>query len=161
MNKRLFHESKEYLNKSNILLLAFQKINNSRDYYNKKEVAAELGISLSTMDRRMASATDIPIYKETRTGTLLFPLSAVAENYVDRVNKLEKGDRLLLLKDVQNSVDPHALILRAENNDVKVIVQKVNHSAPLQLKLLCKLTAKFPKGFSPFDDELFKSFTND
>ena len=45
----------------------------------KKEVAAELGISLSTMDRRIASATDMPSYKETRTGTLLFPLSAVAE----------------------------------------------------------------------------------
>jgi len=44
----------------------------------KKEVANELCISLSTMDRRIASATDIPSYKETRTGTLLFPLSEVA-----------------------------------------------------------------------------------
>ena len=44
----------------------------------KKEVAAELGISLSTINRRIESAIDIPGYKETRTGTLLFPLSSVA-----------------------------------------------------------------------------------
>ena len=44
----------------------------------KREVAEELGISISTMDRRIKQAIDIPRYKETRTGTYLFPLSEVA-----------------------------------------------------------------------------------
>ena len=44
----------------------------------KKEVAREIGISLSTLDRRLEKAQDVPQYKKTKTGTLLFPLSAVA-----------------------------------------------------------------------------------
>lgn len=45
----------------------------------KKEVAHELGgISLKTLDRRIAQAIDIPQYKELRTGRVLFPISAVA-----------------------------------------------------------------------------------
>ncbi len=44
----------------------------------KKEVAHEMGISLSTLDRRLENAEDLPQYKVTKTGTYLFPLSAVA-----------------------------------------------------------------------------------
>ncbi len=44
----------------------------------KKEVAHEMGISLSTLDRRLEKAEDLPQYKVTKTGTYLFPLSAVA-----------------------------------------------------------------------------------
>lgn len=44
----------------------------------KKETAHEIGISLSTLDRRLEKAEDIPQYKKTKTGMILFPLSAVA-----------------------------------------------------------------------------------
>ena len=44
----------------------------------KKEVAHEMGISVSTLDRRLGKAEDLPLYKVTKTGMLLFPLSAVA-----------------------------------------------------------------------------------
>ena len=58
------------------------EVNRLEDKYHralvKKEVAHEMGISLSTLDRRMEKAEDIPQYKVTKTGTFLFPLSAVA-----------------------------------------------------------------------------------
>ncbi len=110
-------------------------------------------------------------------------ISHMAENYVKRLSKLKKDDKLLLLKDVQNKVDPYALVLRTEDdpvevlgycpsffakdftkllnvndNNVNVVVQKVNSYAPLQLKLLCKLTTKFPKDFKPFDSEVFRPY---
>lgn len=44
----------------------------------KTEVAHEMGISLSTLDRRIKKAEDLPLYKVTKMGTILFPLSAVA-----------------------------------------------------------------------------------
>ena len=44
----------------------------------KTEVSHEMVISLATLDRRLEKAEDIPQYKKTKTGMMLFPLSAVA-----------------------------------------------------------------------------------
>ena len=45
----------------------------------KPELAHELGgISIRTLERRIESAEDIPSYIKTKTGTIIFPISAVA-----------------------------------------------------------------------------------
>lgn len=44
----------------------------------KKEVAHELGISVKTLERRMAQGVDVPQYKELRTKRVLFPIGSVA-----------------------------------------------------------------------------------
>ncbi|WP_375725036.1 hypothetical protein LXN10_06385 [Arcobacter sp. KX21116] len=108
-------------------------------------------------------------------------ISHIAKHYLERLPKLKKNDRLLILKDIQNESDPLALALRTKNdpvellgycpsffvddfnrlfelnntNNVQVVVQKVNLDAPLQLTLLCKLTTKWPDNFQPFDREEF------
>lgn len=44
----------------------------------KKEIAHELGdISIRTLDRRIESAQDIPSYIKSKTGHVVFPISAV------------------------------------------------------------------------------------
>lgn len=113
-------------------------------------------------------------------------ISHMANHYLERISKLNKGDKLLLLKDVQNEVDPHALVLRTKNdpvelmgycpsffakdfnkllslndNNVNVVVHKINKNAPSQFKLLCKLTTKFPNDFKVFDDINFKPYSDE
>lgn len=111
-------------------------------------------------------------------------ISHLAPEYVNRHSKLKKDDKLLLLKDIQNEVDSDALVLRTKddpvellgycpsffvkdfnklmklngNKEIKVTVQKVNHDAPLQLKLLCKLSTKWPDKFTSFDNEDFMPY---
>jgi len=84
------------------------------------------------------------------------------------------GEELMLLPDIQNQHDPQALMLRTSDRHlvgfcprylvtdffqligkqpqaVKVVVEKVNPApAPLQFRLLCKLTATGNRGFQPF-----------
>jgi hypothetical protein len=87
---------------------------------------------------------------------------------------LNKGEQLYLMPDPQNSSDEMALLLRT-NDPVslvgyvpryysaefsrlislvgwaatKVTVEKVNPEAPIQYRVLCKLTAPWPKQFQP------------
>jgi len=105
-------------------------------------------------------------------------LSHMAKTCIDRIKLLEKNDKLFLMQDIQNEYDPLALVLRTDEppemvgycpaffvkdfnkliqlNDkenVKVTIEKVNPEAPIQYRLLCKLTTSWPEGFLPFDDE--------
>ena len=112
-------------------------------------------------------------------------ISHMSKHYAKRLDKLNENDSLLILKDVQNKFDEKALLIRTEDDPVEllgycpsffiddfnklmklngerqvnVIVRKVNSDAPLQLKLLCKLTTKWPNGFKSFDSEDFKKYT--
>jgi len=112
-------------------------------------------------------------------------ISHISKNYVKRVLELKKDDKLLLLKDIQNDTDPLALVLRTKDDPVELLgycpaffakdfnyllelngstnvnihVQKVNVDAPLQLKLMCRLTTKWPDGFNSFDSEEFKPYS--
>ncbi len=53
---------------------------------NKKEMAHELGdISLRTLDRRIESASDIPNYIKSKTGIIMFPISAVVLYFSERL----------------------------------------------------------------------------
>lgn len=101
--------------------------------------------------------------------------------YIERVSHLNHGNRLFLMADIQNNFDSFALALRTgdppelvgyvprffsrdfdkliKENGAKnahVSVEKVNLKAPLQFKLLCKLSTSWPDNFSPFTDEEFK-----
>ncbi len=90
-----------------------------------------------------------------------------------RVNELRAGERLYLMRDVQNDYDAMALLLRTGDpissvgycpryysgdfsrlldsvgpDKVRVTVEQVNPDAPMQLRLLCKLSAPWPANFS-------------
>lgn len=109
----------------------------------------------------------------------------LASSYLERADKLENGDKLYLMKDIQNAHDGYALTLRTEdppelvgycpknyvkdfNNlidkngakNVELTVVKNNKNAPSQLKLLCKFKAKWYDGFTPFSHEDFKVILN-
>jgi hypothetical protein len=93
---------------------------------------------------------------------------------IERVNGLSPGTRLYLMPDPQNPADVCAIALRTDipativgycprffardflclltasapdTSKVKVEVEKVNPEAPIQLRLLCNLTAPWPEGF--------------
>lgn len=97
-----------------------------------------------------------------------------------RVGSLQAGERLYLMKDVQNLVDPTAVLMRTGDpvanvgycpqyfssefsrllnivgtDNVRVTVERVNNDAPMQFKLLCKLVAPWPENFSPCSMEQF------
>ena len=93
---------------------------------------------------------------------------------IERVNTLKEEDRLYPMLDVLNPFDADAVALRtddpaclvgyvprffakdvhtcveaAEPDQVHLRVMQVNRDAPLQLRLLCRLTAPWPEGFEP------------
>ncbi|MEA3387289.1 MAG: hypothetical protein U9Q66_02675, partial [Patescibacteria group bacterium] len=48
-------------------------------------------------------------------------ISHIAEHYVKRLSELNDNDKLLILKDVQNEVDPFALALRTKDDPVELL----------------------------------------
>jgi len=110
---------------------------------------------------------------------LLHGLRHMPDEAIARVARLEPGERLLMVKDVQNSVDTMALALRtaetyerdvhlvgycprylrgdfgrlidSHEGDIKVTVERVNlPPAPIQFRLLCRLEGRWPRDFVPF-----------
>lgn len=94
---------------------------------------------------------------------------------------LEKGDRLYLMQDLQNSIDGMALLLRTDDpvtavgyvplyysaefssliklvgaDAAKVTVEKVNADAPVQYRVLCKFSAPWPMQFQPCQAGLYE-----
>lgn len=91
-----------------------------------------------------------------------------------RIHTLSPGERLYLMPDPQNEHDVEAVGLRtndpttlvgycpryfagdflrllqeAEPRNATVVVERINPEAPLQLRLLCTLTANWPESFHP------------
>lgn len=107
----------------------------------------------------------------------------VSEIGISRLVDLQHGERLYPLHDFQNDYDPDAIGLRTEGRSVfvgyapsflakdfkriltsrdgrksgRITVEKVNSDAPLQLRLLCKITAPWPEKFIPFSGREFYS----
>lgn len=100
------------------------------------------------------------------------------------VEELKPGTRLYLMLDAQNEHDSCAIALRAEqptllvgyapryfaadfrkvllgpsSETVQAFVERVNPGAPTQLRLLCRITAAWPKGFRPCTDSLYQPLT--
>jgi HIRAN domain len=102
-----------------------------------------------------------------------------------RINTLRAGERLYLLPDPQNPHDGYALALRTDDpttivgycpryiardflevlgnspNTVQVRVKRVNADAPIQLRLLCTLTADWPENFKPCSSEDYQELGHD
>jgi len=98
---------------------------------------------------------------------------------LDRVAKLEEDEPLKLMLDLQNKVDPQAVAVRTEAeqmqigyvprylaHDVSHLVQRcdidfelsvarVNKDAPLQNRVLCQMRACWPDGFQPCSSQDF------
>lgn len=108
-------------------------------------------------------------------------LRYVDKRAVERINSLDRGERLFLALDDQNKYDQYAVALRTDDPvefvgycprylsrdfrrllemnkplDVAVTVERVNAQAPLNLRLLCKLVAPWPEDFKPCSDDKFK-----
>lgn len=108
-------------------------------------------------------------------------LRYLTESAINRINNLHKGDQLYLISDRQNAYDRMAMALRTDDpveivgycprylspdflallekygvNDVKVSVERVNLNAPLNLRLVCKIVASWPEGFTPCSDEKYQ-----
>lgn len=97
-----------------------------------------------------------------------------------RLSQLQPNERLLCALDIQNDSDPHAVLLRTEDDRVNVgyvprylakdiwsllkgcgaeflgfYAHRVNADAPLQQRLLCRVEACWPTDFKPCDSEEF------
>lgn len=105
----------------------------------------------------------------------------------DRCSRLEKDERLYLMSDFQNQHDPYALLLRtgdpisaigyspkyyakdfnllAANDPMHytpvVRVERVNLDAPMQYRVLCRITAPWPKFFEACSSEIFQPISGD
>jgi hypothetical protein len=85
----------------------------------------------------------------------------------DEVNTVD-DDATILLREANTKVGylPHylcrdlkKLLLLNAKNEIEATVLKVNHNAPVQFKLLCKLKAPWKDEFEPFSDSEFESYT--
>ncbi len=98
-----------------------------------------------------------------------------------RLESVNIGEKLYPMLDVQNMHDSHAIALRTGDpaamigyiprfftkdfehlasynlNMLKITVEKLNADAPFQLRLMCKVEAPWPDGFSPCSDELYEA----
>ncbi|MFC2013598.1 HIRAN domain-containing protein [Chloroflexota bacterium] len=108
-------------------------------------------------------------------------LRYLTQSAIDRIGTLQKGDQLYLMFDMQNMYDEKALAIRTSdpveivgycprylsrdflelltktgNDKVKVAVERVNHEAPLHLKLVCKIITSWPDDFLPCSDEKYQ-----
>jgi len=99
---------------------------------------------------------------------------------IERTGRLEPGEQLGLLPDLNNPYDPEAVAVRtmdkSENhllgyvprflanevralclscppNATRLTVERVNKNAPLQFRLLCRLKACWPPDFRPGSDD--------
>ncbi len=100
---------------------------------------------------------------------------------MERINKLEKGEKLLVMPDPCNEHDPHAVAVRTDSNRtlvgyvprylarevrylletcrpelIQVQVQQLNGEAPMQQRLLCEMRACWPPGFRPCSGAAFE-----
>ena len=108
-------------------------------------------------------------------------LRYLPENALASVGNLQPGAQLFLLLDVQNEVDELAIVIRTDKppilvgyvpryfaadfrhllfgsskKSVKVLVEQVNQNAPVQLRLLCSISADWSESFNPCSGELFE-----
>jgi HIRAN domain len=103
---------------------------------------------------------------------------------IERVGSLNSHELLYLMHDFQNPHDPQALALRTEDSHmigycprylaldihellkqdpklVNVHVERVNPTpAPIQLRLLCNMTAEWPTNFRPFSSDEYQPLVN-
>jgi len=102
-----------------------------------------------------------------------------------RAAELKPGERLYVMQDPQNEFDRMALLLRTgdpitlvgyapryfsgefsrlmelvDAENVKVTVEKVNIDAPLQYRILCRISGPWPTSFHPCQNSAFESLAS-
>jgi hypothetical protein len=112
-------------------------------------------------------------------------LRHLSEEARSRINAIRAREKLYLLPDPQNPHDGYAIALRTDDpativgycpryisrdfleilknnpDTVKVCVKRVNTDAPIQLRLLCTLTADWPENFKPCSSEYYQELGRD
>jgi len=103
-----------------------------------------------------------------------------------RIASLQANERLYLMLDLQNPYDANAVAIRTDTDRamlgyvprylaaevwelcrscdvsfIELFVEQVNHDAPLQQRLLCRMNACWPEGFEPCSGEAFQPITSD
>jgi hypothetical protein len=106
---------------------------------------------------------------------------------LDRIAILQPGEQLVLMLDIMNSHDSHAVAIRTsdvqgrllighvprylahdisqlcltcEPDFLTITVERVNSDAPLQQRLLCRMNACWPEGFQPCSGEEYQPLVN-
>lgn len=107
-----------------------------------------------------------------------------SEQAIKRVDHIAPGEKLYLMKDMQNRFDSNAMAIRAENppillgycprylakdlndlfihikqDEIDLVAKRVNSNAPTQLRLLLELTSPWPDGFNPCSGRLYEPLT--
>ncbi|WP_029151776.1 HIRAN domain-containing protein [Methylovulum miyakonense] len=96
---------------------------------------------------------------------------------LQRIGQLQMGDSLALRREAENEHDRFALVIETdepikvgycprylnrdlcqimENTTIKLTVERLNHDAPIQFRLLCKALFKLPPGFTLFGDDEYQ-----
>jgi len=129
--------------------------------------------------RRTDNFTVFPCPTEQKDGTCDIHFFSHGIRYlpkesVARIDSLTPGARLFVMPDVQNKHDKYAIVLRTDDPpwivgycpryfarefgqllappdpvDVEVTVDRINRDAPIQLRMLCRLTGPWPEEFRP------------
>jgi hypothetical protein len=112
----------------------------------------------------------------------LHGLRYMPDSAKERVQSLKEGESLYLMPDLMNETDNNAVALRTVEGErfmlgyvprylaqdvlkimqgchpdfIQIFVHRVNHDAPLQQRLLCRMHACWPEGFMPCDGEEFQ-----
>jgi len=103
-------------------------------------------------------------------------LSHMPKEAISHIGGLNPGDKLYLMRDCQNDFDENAVALRTgsqpffigfcpkyyaqdlnnllsiESTDLQATVKSVNRDAPLNMRLLCHVSAKVPLDFVPLTE---------
>lgn len=129
-----------------------------------------------------------PAITEDRKYTLDFfsrGIRHLPKETIEQINSLQPGSRLFLMQDCQNKNDPFAIALRSgdpvvfagycpkyyakdlgillndSTSELETTVKSVNTDAPLNMRLLCSVTARVPSQFTFFDvEDDFEPITN-
>jgi len=106
-------------------------------------------------------------------------LRYVPDGSIERISKMEKGEKIYLASAFQNPFDKNALQLQTRDNhivgycpsylldemnkiveneaEIEVCVERVNdNNAPLQFRFLCRLIVPQMKNYQPFSSESYK-----
>lgn len=146
-------------------------------------------LALTEGKRETDSLEIFPCPEQTSEGKYLMRffghgIGYLPQHAIQMVNELHTNDQLLLMSDPQNPHDRYAIAMRnaqttivgycpryltddfnyllqvCDPKDIKIRVERVNPEAPIQLRLLCQITAPWPTDFKPCSGENYQPTVN-
>lgn len=153
----------------------------SEQAHNEIEVLSRSGGSRATDTLEMFPCPEPTADKHYEVYFFSHGLRHLIPQNQGRIGELQADEQLFLMRDIQNQHDAMALLLRTDDpisvvgycpryysgefsrllesvspDRVHVSVAQVNPDAPMQLRLLCKLSAPWPANFSPCSMDQFQ-----